>query len=78
MYFYKYEFFISNSQELGSNMYTAKLVIEEFTLDDSKKLYSLLVQNNIGETEYQIRLSEHEPPLGKYILVSLFCVLRYY
>ncbi|XP_045115621.1 fasciclin-3-like isoform X3 [Portunus trituberculatus] len=49
-------------EELGSNMYTAKLVIEEFTLEDSQKKYSLLVGNDIGETEYQIRLSVHEPP----------------
>ncbi|XP_063881303.1 fasciclin-3-like isoform X4 [Scylla paramamosain] len=50
-------------EELGNNMYTAKLLIEEFTLDDSNKMYSLLVQNVIGETEYQIRLSVHEPPI---------------
>lgn len=58
-----------NSQELDNNMYTAKLLIEEFTLEDSEKKYSLLVRNEIGETEYQIRLSVHEAPKGKYTSV---------
>ena len=58
---------LTNSQVLGNDMYTAKLTIQGFSEEDSNKNYYLVVENEIGQTQYLIKLSVHDAPIGKYI-----------
>lgn len=46
-------------------MYTAKLLISEFTEQDAAKKYLLVVENTYGRTEYRVQLSMNEAPRGK-------------
>lgn len=55
----------SLSQELGNGMYTAKLLITEFMEEDANMEYMLIVENDMGETPYKIKLSMNEAPAGK-------------
>lgn len=60
---------MKNSQSLGSDMFTAKLLIRGFTEEDSKKEYLFEVQNEFGTTMYTVRLSMDEAPQGKYMKI---------
>lgn len=46
-------------------MYTAKLLIRGFTEEDAMKEYLLVAENNLGQTQYKIKLSMHDAPQGK-------------
>ncbi|KAK3875846.1 hypothetical protein Pcinc_019299 [Petrolisthes cinctipes] len=49
-------------EELGTGMYTAKLLITDFMEDDANMEYVLIVENDMGETPYKVRLSMNEAP----------------
>ncbi|XP_068225301.1 fasciclin-3-like isoform X12 [Palaemon carinicauda] len=55
--------YITEVEELGDGHYTAKLRIPGFTDEDANQRYVLLVENRIGETQYQVKLSMDEAPL---------------
>lgn len=46
-------------------MYTATLRIAGFKEEDANQRYLLVVENDIGETTYKVRLSMDDAPKGK-------------
>ncbi|XP_026467486.1 fasciclin-3-like [Ctenocephalides felis] len=57
-------FEVTSAQPLGQNRYNATLRISDLTLEDTTKEYRLRARNEIGMTEYEIRISSSEPPMG--------------
>ncbi|XP_069994621.1 fasciclin-3 isoform X13 [Penaeus vannamei] len=55
----RYETYI---EELGNGMYTATLRIAGFKEEDANQRYLLVVENDIGETTYKVRLSMDDAP----------------
>ncbi|XP_042882947.1 uncharacterized protein LOC122259983 isoform X7 [Penaeus japonicus] len=55
----RYETYI---EELGNGMYTATLRIAGFKEEDANQRYMLVVQNDLGETSYKVRLSMDDAP----------------
>ncbi|XP_063605376.1 uncharacterized protein LOC134780543 isoform X4 [Penaeus indicus] len=49
-------------EELGNGMYTAVLRIAGFKEEDANQRYLLVVENDLGETEYKVRLSMDDAP----------------
>ncbi|XP_047499410.1 uncharacterized protein LOC125045879 isoform X6 [Penaeus chinensis] len=49
-------------EELGNGMYTATLRIAGFKEEDANQRYLLVVENELGETEYKVRLSMDDAP----------------
>ncbi|XP_037795491.1 uncharacterized protein LOC119590818 isoform X6 [Penaeus monodon] len=49
-------------EDLGNGMYTATLRIAGFKEEDANQRYLLVVENELGETEYKVRLSMDDAP----------------
>lgn len=59
-------------QDLGNGMYTATLRIAGFKEEDANQRYLLVVENELGETEYKVRLSMDDAPKGKRTILFIF------
>lgn len=59
-------------QDLGNGMYTATLRIAGFKEEDANQRYLLVVENELGETEYKVRLSMDDAPKGKRTILFFF------
>ncbi|XP_066990104.1 fasciclin-3 isoform X5 [Macrobrachium rosenbergii] len=55
--------YTTSVEELGDGHYTAKLHISGFTDADANQRYVLFVENRLGATQYQVKLSMDEAPL---------------
>lgn len=55
--------YTTNIEDLGDGLYTATLRITGFTESDANQRYLLVVENRLGETQYQVKLSVDEAPI---------------
>lgn len=59
------KYVVNNAVQLDDGRYSAKLTIMELTLQDTTKVYNLRADNEIGSTDYQIRIGGSPDENGK-------------